>query len=225
VALRWSGKGPGGWCGALHVTARRRRREARPAHATATPSLARTGSRAQSSSSSGPQPASPRDETAALGSCSEAQHADAQSQGSGCRLLGQAVPPHVGKIFWKGSIRQVGANVRDEEELPVEVEGIHGALGGRRSSAERESGDEKNDLDHYVEVMPQRRALKMARVQCTIITNAQASPPFRPTALRASTSPALPLSIPLPRRVAEAFFFTSPSSVIITGTTSEIQKI
>ena len=151
--MRRSGKEPSGWWGALDVTARRRRRNSIPRtrlpplhwHALVdapSPAAQRTAARVTAGTK--------LPHLAAVGGAARRR----AIQGSRCRLLRQAVALHVGKIFWKGDIRQVGANVWVEKELPVEVEGVHRALSGRRSSAARESGDENNDfLDHCVGVL------------------------------------------------------------------------
>jgi hypothetical protein len=68
-------------------------------------------------------------------------------------LLRQTIALHVRKILWKGSIRAVDANVWVEKKLPVEVEGINGALGGCGSCAARESGDQNDNFNHAAEII------------------------------------------------------------------------
>ncbi len=66
-------------------------------------------------------------------------------------LLRQAITLHVGEVFGESGIGAVDADVWFEPKLPVEIEGIHGARSGCRSSAARENGDKNDGLDHDAE--------------------------------------------------------------------------
>ena len=71
--------------------------------------------------------------------------------GSCSWLLRQAIALHVGEVFGESGIGAVDADVWFELKLPVEIEGIHGALSSCRSSAARERGDNNDSLDHNAE--------------------------------------------------------------------------